>query len=279
MTSQTLPTKTLLAGVALACTTIALPTLPRQSPIWQPPQGLTWDYHLLNPASATTPTARVMAIDLFDNTPSTITALHSANTKVICYFSAGSYENWRPDWTDPIPSDVGNDLDGWEGEKWAGIRSQTVRAVMAARIALAQEKGCDAVDPDNIDGYNNENGLGLTSGDSEDFMRFLATEAHGRGLAIGLKNSLEIVDSLTGDVDFAVNEQCHEFSECDVYGDFVETGKAVFHVEYPKGEDVDDEMPTDPDVKGDICGDAASRTFSTIMKNMDLDQWIEFCDA
>lgn len=42
--------------------------------------------------------------------------------KVICYFSAGSYENWRPDRHD-FPSDVlGNNLEHWEGEKWLDIR-------------------------------------------------------------------------------------------------------------------------------------------------------------
>jgi hypothetical protein len=42
--------------------------------------------------------------------------------KVICYFSAGSYENWRSDKND-FPSDVlGNKLEHWEGEKWLDIR-------------------------------------------------------------------------------------------------------------------------------------------------------------
>ena len=220
-----------------------------------------------------------MAIDLFDNDANTISALQAAGTKVLCYFSAGSHEDWRDDWTTPAPGDVGSDLDGWEGEAWANIRSPTVRKVMASRIALAQEKGCDAVDPDNIDGYNNDNGLDLTSDDSVDFVRFLASEAHTRGLAIGLKNSLEIVDALSGDVDFAVNEQCHEYKECDAYADFAGAGKAVFHVEYPKGEDVSNSKPAEANLKEAICGDPASSTSSTVLKNIDLDGWIEFCDA
>ena len=220
-----------------------------------------------------------MAIDLFDNDANTILALRAAGTKVLCYFSAGSHEDWRDDWTTPAPGDIGSDLDGWEGEQWANIRSSTVRKIMASRIALAQEKGCDAVDPDNIDGYNNDNGLDLTSDDSVDFVRFLASEAHARGLAIGLKNSLEIVDEVSGDVDFAVNEQCHQYNECDAYADFVDAGKAVFHVEYPKGEEVSNSKPADAALKKAICGDPDSRTFSTVLKNIDLDGWIEFCDA
>ncbi len=269
--------KYLLTGFVFTLAATALPVLNiRQTTIWQPAQGLTWDYHLLNPAS-TTPTAQVMAIDLFDNDAETISALKSAGTKVICYFSAGSWEDWRNDWTNPATGDVGNNLDGWKGEKWANLRSITVREVMARRIALAQEKGCDAVDPDNIDGYNNKNGLGLTSDDSVDFVQFLAGEAHARNLAISLKNSLEIIDTLTDAVDFAVNEQCHQYKECDAYEDFVGAGKAVFHVEYPKGKDVNNNNPTDPDVKKAICSDPTSHTFSTIIKNMNLNEWIEFC--
>jgi hypothetical protein len=33
---------------------------------------------------------------------------------------------------------------------------------MSSRLDMAQQKGCDGVDPDNIDAYGNENGLGLT---------------------------------------------------------------------------------------------------------------------
>lgn len=281
MSSQIVPTRALLTGLILACTVSAHPALTTRqsaSSIWQPPQGLTWDYHLLEPAS-NNPTANVMGIDLFDNDVTTISALQSAGTKVICYFSAGSWEDWRDDWKTPAASDVGNDLDGWEGEKWANIRSTTVRKVMASRIALAQEKGCDAVDPDNIDGFNNDNGLGLTSDDSVDYVRFLANEAHARNLAIGLKNSLEIIDILAGDVEFAINEQCHQYDECDVYEDFVGSGKAVFRVEYPKGEDVNNNKPAKAAVKKAICNDPASETFSTILKNINLDGWIEFCDA
>jgi len=277
MSSQAAPIKALLTGLILACTASAYPALTARqsaSSIWQPPQGLTWDYHLLEPAP-NSPTADVMAIDLFDNDATTISALQSAGTKVICYFSAGSWEDWRDDWTNPAASDVGNDLSGWEGEKWADIRSATVRQAMASRIALAQEKGCDAVDPDNIDGYNNDNGLGLTSDDSVDYVQFLASEAHARNLAIGLKNSLEIIDTLADDVEFAVNEQCHQYNECDVYNDFVGSGKAVFHVEYPKGEEVNDDRPAKAAVKAAIYNDPASGTFSTILKNIDLDGWIE----
>ena len=36
-------------------------------------------------------------IDLFDAPQATIDSLHASGHKVICYLSAGTYENWRPD--------------------------------------------------------------------------------------------------------------------------------------------------------------------------------------
>lgn len=72
---------------------------------------------------------------------------------MLCYFSAGSYENWRPDAAQFTQSDLGLDLDGWAGEKWLNTNSENVRRIMKDRIDLAKEKGCDGVDPDNVDGY------------------------------------------------------------------------------------------------------------------------------
>lgn len=48
---------------------------------------------------------------------------------------------------------MGNPLDGWPNEKWLNINSANVRSIMTKRIQLASSMGCDAVDPDNVDGY------------------------------------------------------------------------------------------------------------------------------
>ena len=74
---------------------------------------------------------------------------------MICYFSAGSYEAWRDDASQFPASALGDTLDGWEDERWLDIRDQGVLAIMETRIALASEKGCDAVEPDNVDNYTN----------------------------------------------------------------------------------------------------------------------------
>jgi hypothetical protein len=146
---------------------------------------------------------------------------------------------------------------------------------MKTRLNLAVEKGCDGVDPDNVDAYDNDNGLKLTEKDSIDYVMFLANESHARDLAIGLKNAGSIIPDVLDCMDWSVNEQCHEYSECDIYSEFTQHDKPVFHVEYPKGDDVNNNSPIDDTTKQAICEDPSAAGFSTIIKNIDLDKWIQ----
>ncbi len=131
--------------------------------VWKPAVGATWQIILQGSlkldASSTsvTPNVEIYDIDLFTNTKNgadrtVIDALHRLNKKVICYFSAGSYEPNRPDSGKFNDADIGNELNGWPGEHWLNLNSQSVRDIMAARVQLAAKMGCDAIDPDNVDG-------------------------------------------------------------------------------------------------------------------------------
>ena len=42
---------------------------------------------------------------------------------------------------------------------------------------IAVQKGCDGVDPDNVDGYTNKTGFPLTAKDQLAYNKFLAQEA------------------------------------------------------------------------------------------------------
>lgn len=131
---------------------------PRPS-LWHPEVGESWQIVLLKPIKAdsggsyTPDNVAVYDLDVFDNDVETFKALQDAGKKIICYFSAGSYEDWRSDAGDWDQNDLGKELDGWPGERWVKLSSPTVRNVMKKRIALAASKGCDAIDPDNVDGY------------------------------------------------------------------------------------------------------------------------------
>jgi hypothetical protein len=134
---------------------------------------------------------------------------------------------------------------------------------MKARLDLAVQRACDAVEPDNVDGYSNDNGFGLTPEDQIDFNRFIAAEAHARGLSVGLKNDLEQLGELVGDFDWALNEECFTYDECGLYADtFIAAGKAVFHAEY-----------VDESQRDAVCAVTQPIGLSTLIKHIELDAW------
>lgn len=95
-----------------------------------------------------------------------------------------------------------------------------------------------------------------------------------RNLSIGLKNAGDIVPDIIDKMEWSVQEQCIQYDECDSYRPFLDQGKPVFHVEYPKGAAMNNNASIAMSRKGSICGD---KDFSTIIESMDLDQWIETC--
>lgn len=241
--------------------------------VWTPSNGTTWQIVLQHPfTDFSSLNVSVLDIDLFDNPASTIAALHSQNRKVICYFSAGSYENWRSDASQFKKEDYSKKLDGWQGEFWVNTNSDNVRKIMSARLALAASKGCDGVDPDNVDGYDHDTGFSLTTSSAVDYLTFLAQTAHNLNMAIGLKNAGAILGSTVGMMQFVVNEQCVEYKECAVWQPFIAAGKAVLHIEYPSSA-----PSLSTDTKNQICGASGVQGFSTVMKKMDLDDWVEYC--
>ena len=231
---------------------------------YQPGVLTTWQWQLeedLNSSYA----VDLYDIDLFDTSTATIEQLKTDGHKVICYFSAGSYENWRDDAVDFSAADYGRTLDGWEGERWLDIRSANVHSIMLARLELAVSKGCDGVEPDNMDGYSNSSGFSLTADDQLAYNRYLANQAHALGLSIGLKNDLEQIPELVEYFDFAVNEQCFEYDECDVLMPFTDVGKAVFNAEY-KASYVDDAS-----ARNSMCVEAMNLQMSSLVLPLNLD--------
>ncbi len=205
-------------------------------------------------------------IDLFDASKEDIKELQRKEIKVICYFSAGSYEDWRADEAEFPQEVLGNTLEGWEDEKWLDVsRIDLLAPIMRKRFDLAVEKGCDGVEPDNVDGYLNDNGFSLTAQAQLAYNKWLADEAHKRKLSIGLKNDLDQIPELVDHFDFAVNEQCFEYDECERVLPFIENEKAVFGVEY--------ELETE-----DFCELAKSLRLSWLKMSYDLDGGRISCD-
>jgi endo-alpha-1,4-polygalactosaminidase (GH114 family) len=234
--------------------------------VWSPKPGTSWQWQLTDTLDQSVNVA-MYDIDLFDNSAATVQALHGKGRVVICYFSAGSREDWRSDAGQFQKPDYGKPLDNWPGETWLDVRSANVRAIMKARLDLAVQKQCDGVEPDNVDGYSNDTGFPLSKNDQLDYNKFLAQEAHARGLSVGLKNSVELVGDLVSHFDWALNEECLSFNECGTLVPFLSASKAVFHVEYV------DDAAQGPAKQTSVCKTTSINGFSTLIKTWDLDAW------
>lgn len=230
---------------------------------WQPAPGTTWQWQLTGVVD-TSVDAAVYDVDLFDVPAGTVAELRDAGRAVICYFSAGAWEEWRPD-AGAFAEEVIGNSNGWPGERWVDVRRIDVLGpIMEARLDLCRDKGFDGVEVDNIDGYANDSGFPLTAADQVAFDEFLADAAHDRGLAIGLKNDVEQALLLEPIFDFAINEQCAEYDECELLMPFIESGKAVFHVEYTL------EL-------AEFCPETTALGFSSMRKELDLGVWRAVC--
>src|SRR5690242_8976463 len=148
---------------------------------WIPAPGTSWQIQFTGTLDPNVD-AEVFDLDVFDTPESVIHSLKARGRKVICYFSAGSYEDWRPDASAFVPRTCGKGLDGWPGEQWLDIRAPEVMERMEARMDLAVRKGCDAVDLDNMDSFQHPTGFPLAARDQLHYNRTLAAKAHARGL-------------------------------------------------------------------------------------------------
>jgi len=226
---------------------------------YRPSVSTTWQWQLIGTINT------AYDVDLFDTSAALIQQLQADGRIVICYFSAGSFEDWRTDANAFDSDDLGNTLSGWPNERWLDIRSESILAIMQDRMDLAVQKNCDGVEPDNMDGYVNNSGFDLTAADQLAYNRRIANLAHERDLAVGLKNDLDQVEDLIDYYDFGVNEECFAYDECDLLAAFIDAGKPVLSAEY------DNEYVTNPSARTTLCTDALNRQFSTLVLPLDLD--------
>lgn len=231
---------------------------------YRPVTATSWQWQL-NGAINSSYDVDVYDIDLFDSDAALISSLKASGRMVICYFSAGSSEDWRPDFDDFADTDMGEPLGDWEGENWLDIRSANVQRIMEARLDLAGSKGCNGVEPDNVDGFTNDSGFDLTEIDQLAFNRFLANEAHQRNLTVGLKNDGDQAQDLFEYFDFSLNEQCHELAECDQLAVFTNAGKPILNAEYADSE------PDATTLAISVCPQALAEDIRALILPMDLD--------
>ncbi len=162
--AQTQPTHTQPPATAAAgAEKLKLPAPVPCPGCWRPALNTSWQWQLSSVPTEPFLNVTMYDIDGFNATKATVRRLHDtkAGRKVVCYISAGSYEDWRPDEADFPASVLGDPLDDWEGERWLDIRQYTgaLGGIMRARLDMCKAKGFDAVEFDNVDGYTNDNRL------------------------------------------------------------------------------------------------------------------------
>lgn len=223
---------------------------------WTPSPGASWQWQLSGRLDLGVE-AEIFDVDYEKTTATEVDALKQKGRQTICYLSVGSREDFRGD-ANHFPASVrGSTMSGWPDEQWLDIRRMDVLLpIMAARMDICADKGFDAVEADNVDGYLNETGFPLDADDQLAYNRAVAKLAHERGLSVALKNDVDQIAGLVGDFDFAINEECARYDECGLYKPFTDAGKAVLHVEY----------------RGDLsfCAESGRSGFSSMLKPPDL---------
>ncbi|MGW2373466.1 endo alpha-1,4 polygalactosaminidase [Kitasatospora sp. NPDC001683] len=159
----------------------------------------------------------------------------------VCYINAfqsqpGAEGWWQSNHPDLLlrDADGGLVIDKEWNEPLLDISTDGKRAELAeieyGWIDGCAGKGFQAVEPDNLDSYGRSSGL-LDPSHAVAFATLLAQRSHADGLAIGQKNTAELLDRRQEiGFDFAVSEQCGATGECGQYASAY--GGRVLDIEY-----------------------------------------------
>ncbi len=156
---------------------------------WVPQQSTTWQWQLGTAAVDQSVEAQMYDIDGFENSAEVVSQLHAKGRHVVCYIDAGTWEEWRSDAADFPKSVLGNVVAGFPNERWLDISQLSViEPIMRARLEMCKQKGFDAVEADNVEGFELETGFPLTAAQQLTYDKWLASETHALGMSIALKN-------------------------------------------------------------------------------------------
>jgi endo-alpha-1,4-polygalactosaminidase (GH114 family) len=207
--------------------------------------------------------ADLFVLDLFNLEAPQIDELHARGKTVVAYLSAGTRETFRTDASAIPQRAIGNAHPDYPEEAWLDVRDQGVRSVMADRIALARDKGFDAVLPTNLSAYLHDSGFDLSADDQRAYNEWLAAEAHARGLWVGLTD-FELAPQLAAHYDLAIHFACLADGNCAELDAFETQGKPVFDIE----------------TAGDatrVCAAAAAQDLNVLLKRPQFDAYRVGC--
>jgi hypothetical protein len=176
-----------------------------------------------------------------------VRAIHAGGARAICYVDAGGIEKGRPDHRRYVEWDeahghslIGRPYPGFPDENYANINNDRgqrdfLLGVQEDRVRACARAGFDGVEFDVVSAYEDGRavtGWTISAATQLTYNRALADLAHRHGLSVALKNDLAQIPELVSWFDYAVNEQCFQYGECENLSLFVRAGKPVFQVEY-----------------------------------------------
>jgi endo-alpha-1,4-polygalactosaminidase (GH114 family) len=260
-----------LSSCSKTSTTITPDTDKNAVTWWQPVAGVTFDWDLNAISSNDIFSTDVVDVDAFETTKATVDALHAKGKKVIAYISVGTLENYRPDSSLLPASVIGKIYPEWPDERWLDIHQlDKMKPWLISRFTMIQQKGFDAIEPDNLDGYENETGFAISITDTKALCTYIIDLAHSMDLGIGQKNVAELTDDFSGSFDWALTEDAFDQGWQDDMLPYINKNKPVFVTEYT------DKM-TQTNFQSTVCPAAKTKKFSAVLKKRDLDKWSYFC--
>ena len=93
-------------------------------------------------------------------------------------------------------------------------------------------------------------------------------------MALGLKNAGDIIPSVLNMTDFSVNEQCVDNTECPTFAAYIAAGEARLPHRVPGRR----AAGCSRGCRGHLTANGTAG-FSTVMKKMELDGWVQYCDG
>jgi hypothetical protein len=194
-----------------------------------PPVGTDWDYQL----GGARPVPGHVGIVERDRLAKPVPGKYD-----ICYVNGFQTQVeqkhfWRRHHWSLVLEDHGKPVvDSVWGEWLLDTRTPAKRHALAEIMGTWTRKcardGFDAVEFDNLDSFSRSHHL-ITRSDNKKYAALLVTRAHRAGLAAAQKNWAEWNGTSAG-YDFAVAEQCAQYSECGRYVHYY--GRHVLAVEY-----------------------------------------------
>lgn len=238
---------------------------------WKPVAGVSFDWDLDDLADGDSFDADVVDVDAFTTSAAQVAWLHAQGKKVIAYLSVGTIENYRPD-AGLLPSEVvGRVYPEWPDERWLDIRQpEKLKPWLYSRINMILAKGFDAIEPDNLDSYENTTGFDISVDDLKNYLDLLIDLAHSNGLGIGQKNVPDLSVAYRSKFDWVLTEDAFQQGwQADVQP-YIAAGKPVFAVEYT-------DETSQSKFQDQYCPQAKGLGYSAILKKRNLNKWSYRC--